>query len=129
LNNIKQVIRKIIEDVLVHRTPDKQCSVSQLITLVNEEHGITLGNEEVVKIIQDTKFKDNFNWFYDLMHDQVFLLQESVELIARADPTEGTPHRRRAYLPLRPAAAASRFPFRAWEREKKQKNVIINKKD
>lgn len=63
--SIKQVIRKIIEDVLVHRSPDKQCSVSELISLVNEEHGITLSNEEVVKIIQDTKFKDKFNWFYD----------------------------------------------------------------
>ena len=113
---------------MVHRTPDKQCSVSQLITRVNEEHGITLGNEEVVKIIQDTKFKDNFNWFYDLMHDQVFLLQESVELIARADPTEGTPHRRHAYLPLRPPPqAVSRLGH--GKEKKKQKNMIFNKKD
>ncbi|MBO7144596.1 MAG: hypothetical protein J6W13_07200 [Salinivirgaceae bacterium] len=63
--SIKQVIRKIIEDVVVHRSPNKQCSVSELVALVNEEHGIMLSHEEVGKIIQDSKFKDNFNWFID----------------------------------------------------------------
>lgn len=62
--SIKQVIRKIIEDVLLHRCEDK-CTISQIIEYVNEEHGIMLSEDEVSSIISDKKFQDYFIYYND----------------------------------------------------------------
>mgnify|MGYP003290889971 CR=1 FL=1 len=63
--SIKQVIRKIIEDVLYHKVGKGYCHISKLITLINEEHYILLSDDEIIRVIKDKKFSEHFIICYD----------------------------------------------------------------
>lgn len=81
----KQIIRKIVEDALLHNDPSKAILVSSLISFVDENYAIALSSEEVSAIVKDQKFKDSFEYYEDeglwvsLRHKRrVVLEQESM---------------------------------------------------
>lgn len=61
----KQIIRKIVEDALLHSDPSKAILVSSLISFIEENYAIAFSSEEVSAIIKDQKFKDCFEYYED----------------------------------------------------------------
>lgn len=66
-NNIsqKQIIRKIIEDALFHYESNKSVLSSKLIEFIISNYAITLSAEEVIAVIKDNKFSENFDYYED----------------------------------------------------------------
>lgn len=66
-NNIsqKQIIRKIIEDALFQHASDKSVLLSKLVEFIMSNYAITLSAEEVIAVIKDNKFSDNFDYYED----------------------------------------------------------------
>ena len=56
----KQIIRKIVEDVLFNKVNERYCSLSELLTLVEKEHNILLSDDEVLDIVKDKKYENDF---------------------------------------------------------------------
>lgn len=56
----KQIIRKIVEDVLFNKVNERYCSLSELLTLVKKEHNILLSDDEVLDIVKDKKYENDF---------------------------------------------------------------------
>lgn len=61
----KQIIRKIVEDALLHNDSSKAILVSSLTDFIDENYAIALSSEEVSAIIKDQKFKDSFEYYED----------------------------------------------------------------
>lgn len=61
----KQIIRKIVEDALLHNDSSKAVLVSSLVGFIDENYAIALSSEEVSAIIKDQKFKDSFEYYED----------------------------------------------------------------
>lgn len=61
----KQIIRKIIEDALLHNDSSKAILVSSLTSFIEDNYAIALSSEEVSAIIKDQKFEDFFEHYED----------------------------------------------------------------
>jgi len=61
----KQIIRKIIEDALYNNSSDKAIAISLLIESITKNYAITLSHEEILAVIKDQKFTENFDYYDD----------------------------------------------------------------
>lgn len=61
----RQIIRKIIEDALLHEAPEDTILVSSLVSKIDDKYVIALSCEEVSAIIKDQKFKEYFEYDYN----------------------------------------------------------------
>ena len=61
----KQIIRKIIEDALFQNASDKSVLLSRLLEFISLNYAITLSDEEVLAVVKDPKFSNNFEYYED----------------------------------------------------------------